>query len=115
MASSITLNAEIKFHDPFPRDAYLSVCVDEGRAFTEDGYVQWRDTCERLSGDMSTERRIQKLGAQLQGAFSQLGVSASQASSAIGALGVALSTRPGLVRVPPGVSIGSVEIVEDEQ
>jgi hypothetical protein len=88
---------QVVFHDPFTKADYAAICVREGRAFTEEGYEQWRDTCERLSGDMSTERRIAKLGAALQDSFSALGVTAAQASTALGALGVALS-QPGLAK-----------------
>lgn len=95
----MNLSAEIKFHDPFPRADYVSVCVRDGREATEEGYEQWRDTCERLSGDMSTERRIGKLGEKLSGAFAELGVSASQASTAIGALAVALGKTNKIAKI----------------
>lgn len=97
-ASSGGVEVSIKFHDPFPREAYVELCVREGREVTADGYERWRDTCERLSGDMSTERRIAKLGAHLAGAFAELGVSAGEASAALDQLGIALQPTVALAK-----------------
>lgn len=92
------LRADIVFHDPFPRGDYIAMCVRDGREVTEEGYEQWRDTCERLSGDMSTERRIAQLGKNLGEAFAAIGASAEQASTALGALAVAIQQQPGLAK-----------------
>jgi hypothetical protein len=98
MAIVGSVNVDIKFHDPFPRADYIALCAREGRVVTDDGYARWRDTCERLSGEMSVERRLAKLGEQLQGSFATLGVASKDAAGALNALGSAFARTDLLAR-----------------